>query len=93
MSIVRCTDHGLIDTDFDAEHFIYGTEQCAEFHEHTNTHVEEVEVNTMWDGEHDTYTDEIYVCDDCGETLEGSPQADRAEALADMEQDRYHDDG
>lgn len=30
MSIVRCELHGNIDTDFDAEHFIEGTEICTE---------------------------------------------------------------
>ena len=30
MSIVRCEIHGNIDTDFDSEHFIDGTERCAE---------------------------------------------------------------
>ena len=30
MSMVRCELHGNIDTDFDAEHFIEGTEICAE---------------------------------------------------------------
>lgn len=30
MSVVYCDLHGHIDTDFEAEHFIYGTEDCAE---------------------------------------------------------------
>lgn len=30
MSIVHCDIHGNIDTDFDSEHFIDGTEECGE---------------------------------------------------------------
>lgn len=33
MSIVYCHHHGLIDTDFYAEHFKDGTEDCAESEE------------------------------------------------------------
>ena len=29
MSIVHCDTHGNIDTDFNAEHFKPGTEECA----------------------------------------------------------------
>ena len=29
MSVVHCDSHGDIDTDFDAEHFKYGTEECG----------------------------------------------------------------
>lgn len=30
MSIVHCDTHGNIDTDFDAEHFVEGTEECGD---------------------------------------------------------------
>lgn len=31
MSVIHCDVHGNIDTDFYAEHFVEGTEQCAEY--------------------------------------------------------------
>lgn len=30
MSVVYCSTHGNIDTDFEAEHFKEGTEECDE---------------------------------------------------------------
>lgn len=49
--------------------------------------VETVEVDTMRNGEHDTYEQRIYVCvdPDCEAELDGSPDEDRADALADMQ--------
>lgn len=42
------------------------TMEDGEFYcEHENTHYEIVEVDTMRDGEHDTYNSEIEICDDC----------------------------
>lgn len=49
------------------------------------THVETVEVDTMRNGEHDTYEVRIYVCDTCDAEVDGDPDADRADALADMQ--------
>lgn len=50
--------------------------------EHDNQHTEMVE---PWPTSPQDTPQEyaVYVCDDCDETLEGDPAADRAEALAD----------
>lgn len=37
MSVVYCDNHGYIDTDFNAEHFVYGTETCVADCDHENT--------------------------------------------------------
>ena len=50
--------------------------------------VEAVEVDTMRNGEHDTYEVNVAICidPDCDEELEDvNPDEDRAEALADMQ--------
>lgn len=56
--------------------------------------VEEIEVDTMRNGEHDTYPARIYVCggqEGCGITLDGNPDVDAAESRADMEYDEWKD--
>lgn len=56
--------------------------------------VEDIEVDTMRNGEHDTYPAQIYVCagaEGCGVTLEGDPAADAAEDRADMAYDEWKD--
>lgn len=54
---------------------------------HQDLEIETVEVDTMRNGEHDTYEREIYVCADCGIQVDGDPELDAAEARADMEAD------
>lgn len=54
--------------------------------------VEDTEVDTMRNGEHDTYPVQIYVCGVCNETLEGDPAADAAEDRADAEADAWRDE-
>lgn len=51
------------------------------------SHVETVEVPTMRNGEYDTYEQRIYVCDDCDADVDGNPDLDRAEMLAEMQAD------
>ena len=46
-------------------------EDDGHFHcDHEFTHIEQFEVDTMRNGEHDTYNVPGYVCDDCDEVLE-----------------------
>jgi hypothetical protein len=72
-------------------HRYAGTWECPmgfeDAHEHENLEVEDTEVDTMRNGEHDTYAAQIYVCADCGVTVEGDPAADRADDEMDREQD------
>lgn len=60
-----------------------GEFECA----HDDSRVETFEVDTMRNGEHDTYEQRGYVCADydCEAELDGNPDEDRAEALADMQ--------
>lgn len=44
---------------------------------HDEIEIETFEVDTMRNGEHDTYETEGYVCAECGEDLEGNPAEDR----------------
>lgn len=52
---------------------------------HDNRIVETFEVDTLRNGEHDTYKVRVYVCTDCGAELEGDPEVDRAEMMASEE--------
>jgi hypothetical protein len=54
--------------------------------------IEDIEVDTMRNGEHDTYPAKIYVCGLCGEQVEGDPAIDIAEARADYEADNWRDE-
>lgn len=60
-----------------------GEFECA----HDDSRVETFEVDTMRNGEHDTYEQQGYVCadPDCEAELDGDPAADRADALADAQ--------
>lgn len=60
-----------------------GEFECA----HDDSRVETFEVDTMRNGEHDTYEVRGYVCADydCEAELDGDPDEDRAEHLADMQ--------
>lgn len=72
-------------------HRFAGTWECPEGNEDSHDHyaafdagtaeliVEEGEVDTMRNGEHDTYTSHYYICggdEGCGVQLEGDPDAD-----------------
>lgn len=43
---------------------------------HYDTEVETIEVDTMRNGEHDTYERRVYVCSLCGCDVEGDPDED-----------------
>jgi hypothetical protein len=76
----------LIDIKYvDAATYILNEDNEFECLHDEGTHVETVEVDTMRNGEHDTYEVRIYVCDTCDAEVDGDPDADRADALADMQ--------
>lgn len=50
--------------------------------------VETYEVDTMRNGEHDTYEERGYVCDDCGAQLDGDPDEDAHDAMVDAQIDQ-----
>lgn len=76
----------LIDIKYvDAATYILNEDSEFECLHDEGTHVETVEVDTMRNGEHDTYEVRIYVCDTCDAEVDGDPDADRADALADMQ--------
>jgi len=59
---------------------------ASDSHEHTNTHVETVQVDYFPTPDVDaSYDVEVYVCDDCECETDGSPAEDRAEAIAEMQ--------
>lgn len=62
-----------------------GDFECA----HDDSRVETFEVDTMRNGEHDTYEVRGYVCADydCEAELDGDPDTDRAEYLAEKQID------
>ena len=102
---ITCPEHPLANHKaklFCEGHRWAGQWECPKGFEDTHDHyaaidaglaeleIEDVEVDTMRNGEHDTYTTSIYVCggeEGCGVQLEGDPAADRA----DDESDRYDD--
>lgn len=60
--------------------------------EHESTHVEEaVQDHLGFQGHYQT-EHSIYVCDDCECQVDGDPEADAAEAKADMDADNWRDE-
>ncbi len=62
-----------------------GEFECA----HDDSRVETFEVDTMRNGEHDTYEVRYYVCadNDCEAELDGSPDEDAHDAMVDAQID------
>lgn len=96
--LIQCPEHKgeCKATLFCEPHKFAGIWECdntgegiSDTHEHKDYEVETVEVDTMRNGEHDTYEVQIYVCggvEGCGVEIEGEdPAADRADYLADMQ--------
>lgn len=107
---ITCPEHPLADHKaklFCEGHRFAGTWECPKGFEDSHDHlaaidaglaeliVEEGEVDTMRNGEHDTYTSRYYTCggdEGCGIQLEGDPDADAAEDRADAEADDWRDE-
>lgn len=59
---------------------------------HDEVAIESYTIDYMTFDGPDQYEEEGYVCAECGEPLEGSPAADRADYIAEMEADRMRDE-
>lgn len=106
---ITCPEHPLANHKaklFCEGHRFAGQWECPKGFEDSHDHeaafdaglaereVEEGEVDTMTNGEHDTYTSRYYICggeEGCGVQLDGDPDADAADDLADMQADEMRD--
>lgn len=71
---IKCPEHedNCKATLFCYPHEYAGIWECndiSDTHEHEDTHMEEVEVDTMRNGEHGTYNTNIEICDECEITI------------------------
>lgn len=97
---IPCPEHaqgGHTATLYTFGHKLSGVWECpvtgaSDACEHESTHVEEaVQDHLGFQGHYQT-EHSIYVCDDCEETVDGDPEADAAEAKADMDADNWRDE-
>lgn len=87
---IDCPKHGVTckATLFIFGHRNAGIWECGKLSgscEHTETHVEDIEVDTMRNGEHDTFTEAIYVCSACECATDGDPAEDAHDAIVDSQ--------
>lgn len=89
---LKCTECGHLAVLYTYPHQYAGIWECqneacgaSDTHGHDDIQIVDVEQDTMRNGEHDTYTTQIYECQTCGIQTDGDPAEDRADAIADLQ--------